>query len=166
MIKSLSLIILCLVSFSLIGQVKQDSDLYKTIISKDSLLFNIGFNTCDISQFEKLMSDNLEFFHDKDGVSDKKEFLYNLKNGLCASPDKYQSRREMIKGSTEIYPLYNNDSIYGAIQVGRHQFYETIVGEKERFASAAKFTHVWLLENGEWKLSKSLSYDHQTDKKK
>ncbi len=156
------IVFLCLTSTFLFGQVQENSELYRTIISKDSLLFNVGFNTCDISQFENLLSDNLEFFHDKDGISNKKEFLYNLKNGLCGSPDKYQSRRELINSSTEIYPLYKNDTIYGSIQNGAHRFYETIAGKKETFASSAKFSNVWLLENGRWKLTKSLSYDHQT----
>jgi len=80
---------------------------------------------------------------------------------LCSSPDKYQSRRELIKNSTEIYPLYKNDTIYGAIQNGAHRFYETIAGKEERFASSAKFSNVWLLENGQWKLTESLSFDHQ-----
>jgi len=151
----------CFTSTFLFGQVQQKSELYKTIISKDSLLFDVGFNTCDISQFENLLSTNLEFLHDKDGISGKKEFLYNLKNGLCSSPDKYQSRRELIKLSTEIYPLYKNDTIYGAIQNGAHRFYETFAGKKESFASSAKFSNVWVLENGQWKLTKSLSFDHQ-----
>lgn len=161
--KTILIAILCVTSISLFAQVDKNSELYKTILSKDSLLFDVGFNTCDISQFENLLSENLVFIHDKDGVSDKKEFLYNLRNGLCNSPDTYQSRRELLKGSTEVYPLYNNDIIYGAIQMGTHRFYETIVGKKESFASSAKFTNVWFLENGKWKLTKSLSYGHETD---
>lgn len=156
------IIFLFLTSTFIFGQVQENSELYKNIISKDSLLFDIGFNTCDISQFENLLSDNLEFLHDKDGISTKKEFLYNLRNGLCGSPDKYQSRRELVTTSTEIYPLYKNDTIYGAIQNGAHRFYETIAGKEENFASSAKFSNVWLLENGQWKLTKSLSFDHQT----
>ncbi len=143
------------------AQVDKNSELYKTILSKDSLLFDVGFNTCDISQFENLLSNKLEFLHDKDGISNKEEFLYNLRNGLCGSPDKYQSRRELIKSSTEIYPLYKNDNIYGAIQNGTHRFYETVAGKEEKFAGSAKFSNVWLLENGQWKLTKSLSFDHQ-----
>lgn len=161
--KTILIAILCVSSISLFAQVDKNSELYQTILAKDSLLFDVGFNTCDISQFENLLSENLVFIHDKDGISDKEEFLYNLKNGLCDSPDTYQSRRELLKGSTEIYPLYNDDSIYGAIQVGTHRFYETIAGKKKRFASSAKFTNVWFLENGAWKLTKSLSYGHETD---
>ena len=161
-IQNLIIVFLCFTSTILFGQVQEKSELYKTIMSKDSLLFNVGFNTCDISQFENLLSNNLEFLHDKDGISDKKEFLYNLKNGLCSRPDKYQSRRELIKSSTEIYPLYKNDTIYGAIQNGTHRFYETLAGKEESFASSAKFSNVWFIENGQWKLTKSLSFDHQT----
>ena len=62
-----------------IAQEEKSSDLYKTIMSKDSLLFNVGFNTCDISQFENLFSDDFEFYHDRDSISDKELFLLNLK---------------------------------------------------------------------------------------
>jgi len=151
------------------SQEEKNSELYKTIMSKDSLLFNIGFNTCDISQFENLFSDNFEFYHDKDGPSDKALFLVNLKKGLCRSTDTYKARRYLVPNSTEVYPLYNKGVLYGAMQMGIHQFYEKSIEKnesfsdaKENFGSTARFTHVWILENGVWKLRRSFSYDHQT----
>ncbi|PKP07832.1 MAG: serine hydrolase, partial [Bacteroidetes bacterium HGW-Bacteroidetes-3] len=77
--KNIILICLSLSILSAYAQVDKSSDLYKAILSNDSLLFNVGFNTCDITQFENLLSENFEFFHDKDSISHKKEFLYNLK---------------------------------------------------------------------------------------
>lgn len=149
------------------SQEEKNSELYKTIMSRDSLLFNVGFNTCNIQQFEDLLSEQFEFFHDKGGISNKTEFLHNLKNGLCISPTTYQSRRELIDGSTEIYPLYKKGVLYGAIQTGIHRFYETsaaknepLLKKNEILGDIARFTHVWTLENGVWKLKKSLSYDH------
>ncbi|WP_319800542.1 hypothetical protein [Flavobacterium sp. N502536] len=65
------------------SQEKKGSELYQTIMSRDSLLFNVGFNTCDISQFENLYTDDFEFYHDRDGPSDKATFLVNLKK-VCA----------------------------------------------------------------------------------
>lgn len=159
--KYLLFIPLLFITTLLTAQVDRKSDLYKTIISKDSLLFNVGFNTCDISQFENLLSEKFEFFHDKDSISNKKLFLHNLQNGLCSSPTSFQARRELLPESTEIYPLYKKEKLYGAIQTGIHQFYETIENRKEVFGSSAKFTHLWLLENDVWQLTESLSYDHQ-----
>jgi CubicO group peptidase (beta-lactamase class C family) len=158
----LSLFISIIFSSASAAQLDKKLELYTTILIKDSLLFNVGFNTCDLSQFKSLLSKNLKFLHDKNGISDKKEYLYNLKNGLCNSPDKYVARRELIKNRTEIYPLYKNDTLYGAIQNGAHRFYDTIAGKEEKFASSAKFSNVWLLENGQWKLTESVSFDHQT----
>lgn len=146
------------------AQVKTDSELYKVILSKDSLLFNIGFNTYDIHQFEDLLAADFEFFHDKDSMSLKPSFLYNLRNGLCKSPSTYQSKRVLKNEGTKIYPMSKNGVLYGAIQVGIHEFYEKIDGQKENFGSTAQFTHLWLLRNGEWKLARSLSYDHQAEK--
>lgn len=149
------------ISYLASAQVEQSSILYKTILEKDSLLFNRGFNTCDISQFENLLSENFEFFHDKSGVSDRKKFLADLKNGLCKSPERYQSRRELIPVKSQVFPLYNNGELYGAIQYGEHRFYEKMEGKPEQYASTAKFTHVWIIEDGKWKLKSGLSYDHQ-----
>ena len=73
--KNLFLFCFLTISWFSSAQVESSSVLYKTILEKDSLLFNIGFNTCDISQFEKLLSENFEFFHDKSGISDRKKFL-------------------------------------------------------------------------------------------
>jgi hypothetical protein len=164
--KTINLIVLLFVlsvsAFDLMAQEKQDSELFKTIKAKDDLLFNVGFNKCDISQFERLVSDNFEFYHDKSGATvSKAAFIKTLKEGLCKSPDSYQSRRELIEGSMEIYPLKDNGVLYGAMQIGKHRFYETQKGKPEREASTAQFTQFWKLENGEWKLSRIFSYDHQ-----
>lgn len=152
------------------SQEKPNSELYKTIMSKDSLLFDIGFNKCDISQFENLFTADLEFYHDKSGVSDKPLFLTNMKKGLCGSVGTHQYRRYLVPNTTEVYPLYNKGVLYGAMQMGIHQFYEksaekneSLANAKEHFGSTARFTHVWLLKEGVWKLARCFSYDHQTE---
>lgn len=150
-----------LTSYPVLAQVYKNSALYKTILSKDSLLFNEGFNNCNIAQFENLLSENLDFLHDKNGISDKKKFLNDLRNGLCGNPANLQARRELLPESTKIYALYNKGTLYGAIQEGAHQFFEKQTGRPEEFGSSAKFIHVWLSENGVWKLTKALSFEHQ-----
>lgn len=158
--KYLLLPCLLLLHFCLSAQTDKTSELYQTIIAKDSLLFNVGFNTCDISQFEKLLSESFEFYHDIDGMSDKKKFLSDLKNGLCRNTENFQARRELSPQNTRIFALRKNNIVYGAIQEGMHQFFEKQTGQPERFGSSARFTHIWLLENNEWKLAKSYSYEH------
>ncbi|GAB1857890.1 hypothetical protein MHTCC0001_27270 [Flavobacteriaceae bacterium MHTCC 0001] len=159
----LPLLILCGVIYSN-AQINKNTDLHKKIIKNDSLLFSIGFNTCDINQFENILTNDFEFFHDKGGKQDKTGFLNTLKNGLCKSPENYQSRRELINSSTKIYPLYDNGNLYGAIQTGIHNFYETINNGPERLASSADFNHLWVLENNYWKLKRSLSFNHKGKK--
>lgn len=160
MTKFIAISCFILLNWTAFSQLEKNDVLYKTILSKDSLLFNVGFNTCDISQFEKLVSVNFEFFHDKSGISDRKQFLSDLKNGLCKSPESYQSRRELIPEKTQVFPLYENGELYGAIQYGEHRFYEKMEGQAEQYASTARFTHVWIIEDGKWKLKSGLSYDH------
>lgn len=152
------------------SQEKKNSELYKIIMSKDSLLFDVGFNTCDISQFENLFSDDLEFYHDRSGTSDKTLFVKNMQKGLCGFIGTRQYRRYLVPNTTEVYPLYNKGVLYGAMQMGIHQFYEksvekneSLANAKENFGSTARFTHVWLLKDGVWKLSRCFSYDHQTE---
>ena len=158
--KLFTILSILLITISAFAQVDINSELYKTILAKDSLLFDVGFNHCDIKQFENLLSDNLKFYHDKDGISDKTKFLTDLKNGICNSQTNRQVRRFLVKESTEIFPLYKQGVIYGAVQNGEHKFSE----KRESQGGIAKFTNVWQLENGEWKLTVSFSFNHQADK--
>ncbi len=84
MTRQLFFFLLVISSLTTFGQVDKTSALYKTIKEKDSLLFNLGFNNCDIKQFENLVSENFEFYHDQSGITDSKtEFISGIKNGLC-----------------------------------------------------------------------------------
>jgi hypothetical protein len=144
---------------ALFSQVTQPSDLFRTLKSQDSLLFEVGFNTCDISQFEKLLIEDFEFYHDKSGITaSKADFISGIRDGLCKMD--YKARRVLIENSTEVYPMENNGVLYGAIQTGIHRFYEINEDKSQKLTSVAKFMHFWLLENGEWKLSRGFSYDH------
>ncbi len=142
------------------AQTEKTDPLYKTIISKDSLFFSVGYNTCNIGKMESMLSDRFEFYHDKGGFEDKKKFIADFKNGLCKSPETYQLKRVLIGKSTEIYPMYKEGKIYAAIQNGDHLFYEKIGDQAEKLVGEAKFTHLWILENTEWKLKNSLSFNH------
>jgi CubicO group peptidase (beta-lactamase class C family) len=149
-----------LVSVAVVGQADRQSGLYQTIKENDSLLFDIGFNTCDIRQFENLLSEHFEFYHDQAGVTDSKEaFISGIKNGLCQL--SYKPKRILAENTMQIYPLKNNDLLYGAIQTGVHNFYASDGNAPEYLTSIAKFTHVWIIEEGKWKLVNGLSYDHQ-----
>jgi CubicO group peptidase (beta-lactamase class C family) len=142
------------------AQVSTTSDLYKTLKTQDSLLFEVGFNNCNIPTFEKLVSDNFEFYHDQAGTMlSKAAFISSVKNNVCSL--NYKASRVLQPGSMEVYPLEKNGKLYGAIQTGIHRFYALEPGKPLYFTSRAKFSNVWQLENGEWRLIRSLSYDHQ-----
>ena len=135
-------------------------ELVDRIRALDSALFNASFNDCDIDRLEAITSESLEFYHDQSGITDgQEEFLATTRNGLCQLD--YKPRRELVPGSMQVFPLRDNGELYGAIQVGEHRFYATYEGREEILTSTALFTHLWLLEDGRWKLSRVLSYDHR-----
>ena len=142
------------------GQINRSTELYKTLKQNDSLLFNASFNTCDMAKLENLVSDDFEFYHDKGGVmGTKAEFIERTKNGLCKL--NYRAKRELVEESLEVFPMKKDGGLYGAVQTGRHNFYAKETGKPERLTSTAVFTHVWMLEEGNWKLKRVLSYDHK-----
>ena len=99
--KYLLLINLLLITILSTAQVDKSSELYKTIKEKDSLLFNIGFNNCDITQFKKMISDNFEFYHDQAGITNSKsKFIQGIENGLCKLT--YKPKRVLDEKSLEV----------------------------------------------------------------
>ena len=134
--------------------------IFEILRQKDSLLFDRGFNHCDTAQLRILVSDDLEFYHDQSGLLESKEIFIQGIAGLCHM--SYKPTRKLDDNSLEVHLLRNNGQLYGAIQKGAHAFYGEEEGKPKYLTSTAKFTHVWILEEGSWRLKRVLSYDHQT----
>lgn len=151
---------------SLVNSQNKKSDLEKTIYHHDSIFWK-GYNSCDIPIFKKYVTEDFEFYHDKGGLtSGVNDFMKTVTGGLCNKTNTWTLRREVLKGSTNVFVLNK----YGAILTGEHLFYLKEEGKKEKLVETAKFTHVWKQEHETWKMSRALSYDHQdalqnTDKK-
>lgn len=147
------------------AQVEVDSELYKTLKANDSLLFDEGFNKCNLKAFENLIADDLEFYHDVSGITNSKaEFIETFKNNICGNLDN-KSKRALVPGTLQVFPLYNSGQLYGAIQKGEHRFFVPVKGGSETPGSIAKFTHLWLKEESGWKIKRVLSYDHKSERK-
>lgn len=149
-------------SYSISGQVSNDSELFLALKKQDSLLFERGFNQCDIEYLKTIISDDLKFYHDQSGIQDSKGFFESIRKNICSNP-KVKPIRKLKRNSLVVYPLYNNGVLYGAIQKGNHDFYLREEGKADRWTSIAKFTHVWILNEGVWQIDQVLSYDHNSE---
>lgn len=160
-ISSLFLLGICTAA---IGQVTSVSELYGTLKQKDSILFDAAFNKCDVDTMESLFTEDFEFYHDKGGLTEGREVFLNNSRSNCANRkvgEPQPAKRFLVEGSLEVFPLYKNGTLYGAIQHGVHTF--EFLNEKKEYQKGdiAKFTHLWILEGDEWRIKRELSYDHQ-----
>lgn len=137
--------------------------LTEAIAKVDAELFDLFFvQPCDEPRFRALLTDDVEFYHDKGGfnVRNAEEFvgIYRQNCTARADPRTYRSRRELVSASLHIDPVPD----WGAIEEGDHLFYERngIDGE-EKLVGKARFAMVWVLgADGKWRVSRVLSYAH------
>lgn len=123
-----------------------DEEIYDIIVAKDTEYFN-AYNTCDIKKQASLYSEDLEFFHDKGGLStSKQEVLAGIEKNICE-----KVTRTLVAGSIEVYPIKD----YGAIEIGYHKFYNN--QEPNAKSKASKFIMVWKNEDEKWFISKVIS---------
>lgn len=156
----LSIIIAVLVFQSAYSQVDSKSKLFREIIKMDSLLFEEGFNKCRLDIIEELVDANLEFYHDVAGVQNKEQFIKAMKENICGN-SKQKPIRKLVLESMQVFELKNNGILYGVIQNASHKFYAKEENKNLYITGIAKFTHLWLLENNQWKLKTSLSFNHK-----
>jgi len=113
--------------------VPESKDLYDTIAYMDSILFD-AFNNRDLAKQKTIFATNLEFYHDKGGVTHYNEVientrtLFNQNNGL---------KRTLLPGTLEVYPIKD----YGAIETGTHRFCHKENGKDD--CGVFKFVHIW-----------------------
>ena len=127
-----------------------DRELYNEIVHMDSLLFD-AFNKHDLTKFETFFTKDLEFYHNKSGLTRYKENMHAFGNLLNQNNGM---RRELVKSSMEVYPLKG----FGAVEIGVHTFYH--FENEQRIQGTFKFIHIWQKKDGQWKISRVISYDH------
>jgi hypothetical protein len=124
--------------------------LLQTIQSLDTQLFD-AYNHCDLEKFGSLLSDDLEFYHDKSGLSVGRQALVEgIKNNICG-----KVTRELVPGTIEVYPIAK----YGAVEIGVHRFHHP-GHENTESVGEAKFIHLWQKKDGAWKVTRVISFDH------
>lgn len=139
-----------------ISVINDPQALYDIIVYHDSLFWS-AYNSCDLELMRTFFTDDLEFYHDKGGLSKPLDnFMENIKNGICAN-ENWRLRREVVPGSTSVYPIQG----YGALFTGDHIFYITEKDNQEKTEGKARFMHVWQFKDNEWKMSRVMSYDHK-----
>ncbi|MBL4604371.1 MAG: nuclear transport factor 2 family protein [Flavobacteriaceae bacterium] len=123
-----------------------DLEIHTTIVKLDSIYFS-AYNTCDMKTQALFYSENLEFFHDKGGLStSKQELLKSIEKNICG-----KVTRTLIKGSIEVYPIHN----YGAVEIGYHKFFNK--QEPNAKSVPSKFIIIWQHKNDTWKITKVIS---------
>lgn len=151
--------LLLIIFFSQLVSAQTEEQKLSSIILKNDSLFWTAYNNCDVQKFKQFFTDDIEFYHDNGGLTNGLEDLAaSFKKNLCDS-DTFRLRREAVAGTVKVFPLQKSNVTYGAIISGEHLFYIIEKG-KERLDGHARFTDVWLLKDGVWKMSRILSYDH------
>lgn len=145
-------------SFVINAQLERNSNLFKTLKAKDSIIFKRAFNLCEIEKLDAIIADNFEFYHDLGGLQNKEKFILAIKTNLCTNPGN--NKRNLVKNSLEVYQLKDKGVLYGAIQRGKHTFQQK-QNSVFKTVGIADFTHLWILENKKWKLKRVLSYNHK-----
>jgi Domain of unknown function (DUF4440) len=130
--------------------------LFQTVAALDTALFD-AYNRCDLDKLGSMVADDLEFYHDKTGLSrGRAPFIAAIKNNICG-----KVHRDLVAGSLEVYPLHG----YGAVEIGTHVFCDprqTAVCDAAK-SGVAKFVMLWQNAGGTWTLTRVISYDHVSD---
>lgn len=125
-------------------------ELYTEIAHMDSILFD-AFNTQNMPVFKAFFTEDLEWYQDYDGLLPYETVFKNFETNFHG---KYKLTRQLVPGSLEVHPIKG----YGAIETGTHQFRHIENGKEE--IGTFKFVMIWQKKDGNWKISRVISYDH------
>jgi hypothetical protein len=137
-----------------LDSIKSQEELTRAITTLDAELFD-AYNTCNLEKFGSLIEENVEFYHDKTGLMvGRKPLVEAIKNNICG-----KVTRELVPGSLEVYPIAH----YGAVEIGVHRFLHPWTQDHGEVGEA-KFIHLWQYKDGAWKVTRVISFDHESAK--
>ena len=124
--------------------------LYDEVKLLDAVLSE-AFNKHDMSKLKSLFSDDLEFYQDNEGLVRYEQTMKDFESMFAQGNNM---TRELIGNTLEVYPVKD----YGAIEIGAHRFCHVENGKNE--CGTFRFLHIWKKTDGEWKISRVISYSH------
>jgi hypothetical protein len=125
-------------------------ELFKKVANLDSLLF-AAYNSKNVDLMKTYFTKDLEWYQDNGGLIGFEKVFENFNSIFNRD---YDLKRSLIKESLEVHPIEG----YGAIEIGKHQFKHIENGKLE--IGTFKFLMIWKNDNGNWKISRVISYDH------
>lgn len=134
--------------------------LTEAIRARDAELFAVLFEQCAPERMRALVTDDIEFYHDRDGVTTGADAFVADYARFCTerqAPDAWRSRRVLVAESLNVHAVPG----YGAIEDGEHLFYERQGEGPERLVGRARFTQLWRLTPDGWRLARVFSYAHR-----
>ena len=144
-IHTIYLIVFLLTAKNATGQSQEE--LFELLRAKDSLLFEIGFNQCDLAQSGALLTEDLEFYHDQGGLSlSKSGILESIEKNICG-----KGRRELVPESVEVHEIRG----FGAVEIGLHKFYNSEA--PNAVSKPSRFVTVWKEGSNGWKMHRIIS---------
>jgi hypothetical protein len=135
-----------------LDQIKSQQELDKAIGALDAALFD-AYNRCDLEKFSSFLDENIEFYHDKGGVTlGRAALTESVKKNICGT-----TTRELVPGTLQVYYMKG----YGAVEMGTHRFHHPGHEDTEGVGEG-KFIHLWQYKDGAWKITRVISYDHHS----
>lgn len=121
------------------------SDIEAAIIRNDSIFFD-AYNNSKLQVYADYYSEDLEFYHDKGGLStSKKEMVDATVRNVFG-----KVTRELLPGSIEVSPI----SRFGAVAIGSHRFFNRVENSRSAYS---KFVTVWKYQDGRWLITRVIS---------
>ncbi len=132
------------------SQKHTDTALFNSIYKADSTWF-AAFNNKNLEVFITFISKDLEFYHDRTGLTNYEQNISAFKNNAFTVPDL---KRTLLKETMEVYPVPG----FGAVQIAEHRFCHTENGKMD--CGVFKFIHLWKQTPEGWKVTRIISVDH------
>ena len=141
--------------------VPQGAALEAAIKTEDEAFFRLFFEDCDPAALQAMLTPDFEMYHDKGGkvAGNAADFVAGYAKTCEArkAPDSWRSRRVLVPGTMILNPIPG----VGAVQEGRHDFYERKGDGPEKLVGSARFAQLWVFDNGRWRLSRVFSLSHE-----
>ena len=126
------------------------SELTNAIAGMDQKMFD-AFNAHDVDLLMSLFTDDLEFYHDKGGLTNHQQTREGFTKMFGNMPD---IKRTLVPDTFLVYPIKD----YGAIELGTHRFCHQENGKDD--CGDFPFVMIWKKVGNSWKVARVVSYGH------